>query len=271
MQTWHDQEVATVTTKADIKHTVAELGVETTDSIIVHTALSKFGFIPGGEASVVAALKESVGSGDIVMAAQTTDLSDPGAWQFPPATKSAVEKIRESMPPFSKETSPIHLLGKTPEYFRQLPDTLRSSHPLYSLCAWGRHAAQIVADQPFDFPFGYGSPLDHLYQLAGKVVLLGTDYESCTTLHFAESTIGRSVETECARVAVNGDAVWQDFKTVDLETYDDFNELGAQFEQAQPEAVQKKTLNGAEVSVIQIRELVDFARIYYRHKDNQVK
>ena len=59
----------------------------------MHTSLSAFGYIPGGEYEIVKMLKELVAQGNIIMAAQTNDLSDPSEWGEPPATVATQKNI----------------------------------------------------------------------------------------------------------------------------------------------------------------------------------
>ncbi|NRN79176.1 SPBc2 prophage-derived aminoglycoside N(3')-acetyltransferase-like protein YokD [Lactobacillus helveticus] len=129
--------IKTVMSAKKLKKILAE-HLKPTDSIEVHTSLSAFGYIPGGEQSVVKVLKEVVNQGNIIMAAQTADIGDPIDWEDPPATPEAEKEIIENMPAYDKEITPIHYIGKTPEYFRTSKDVKRSDHPLYSMCAWGK-------------------------------------------------------------------------------------------------------------------------------------
>lgn len=264
---WNQNTINAVMTPQQLERILVDLGVKKTDSCLVHTSLSSFGFIPGGEQSVVAALKTVLSQGDLVMPAQSADLSDPKTWEYPPAAVSVAERIKYSMPAFDPQTTPIHFIGKTPEYFRTLPGTCRSSHPLYSFCAWGKHAREICSQQPFDLPFGSGSPLDSLYQSKGKIIFLGTDYESCTALHLAESLVFVPTITEAAPVKENNRTVWKKFKNVALEKYDDFNQLGVVFEQQRPTAVTAVPIFNGEIKVILLKELVDFAIKYYQNKE----
>ncbi|MGY5339189.1 aminoglycoside N(3)-acetyltransferase [Levilactobacillus spicheri] len=267
---WTDHPITRVMTPAALQTTLAQLGIQPDDSLIVHTALSHFGFLPGGEASVVRVLKALVPQGNIVMAAQTADWSDPTTWEFPPADAAAAAQIRASMPPFDRDTTPVHFIGKTPEYFRTLPGTRRSNHPLCSMCAWGRDSARIVATPTFDLPFGKQGPLQKLYDLDAKIVQLGTDYESCTALHLADSTIGRPTHAEWAPILKDGRTEWVSYQDVELDPYDDFNELGARYQAAHPTTVRSVPIAGGTVTVQAMRPLIDFARDYYRRKDWKV-
>ena len=269
MSVWQNQPITAVVTAHELQDQLLALGLKETDSCLVHTALSRFGYIPGGEQTVVSVLKRVLRQGNIVMPAQTADYSDPAGWDNPPIVAAERQRVRENMPPFDRRLSPTHFIGKTPEYFRTLPGTVRSGHPLYSLCAWGQNSVEICETPTYDLPFGPNSPLQKLYALDGKVVMLGTDYESCTLLHLAESTIDRPRFTETAPVLKNDRTVWTSFQNVALEPYDDFNALGEHFEQAHPQAVSRMAVAPGTVTVIQARALVDFAREYYRQKDRR--
>ena len=48
--------IETVVTKNDLKEAFAKLGVKSTDSCMVHTAMSKFQYLPGGPKTIVRAL-----------------------------------------------------------------------------------------------------------------------------------------------------------------------------------------------------------------------
>lgn len=269
MAEWQKTPVTAVVTAAELRNQLLALGIRSTDSCLVHTALSQFGYIPGGEQTVVSVLKHVLSQGNIVMPAQTADYSDPRTWDTPAATASAAQRIYANMPPFDRQLSPVHFIGRTPEYFRTLPGTVRSNHPLYSMTAWGQNSVEICETTTLDLPFGVSGPLQKLYALNGKVVMLGTDYESCTVLHLAESIIDRPQHREIAPVAVGDRTEWRGFNNVPLEPYDDFNRVGARFEQAQPHLVRRLAVAPGTITVVPIRPLVDFARDYYHRKDQQ--
>jgi len=269
MATWNRRKITAVMTPQDLKEHLLALGLQPTDSCIVHTALSHFGYLPGGEQTVVRVLKDLLPQGNIVMPAQTADWSDPTTWEFPPADAAAARQIQATMPAFDRETTPVHFIGRTPEYFRTLPGTRRSNHPLVSMCAWGVDSAAICETTTYDLPFGAAGPLQKLYDRDAKIVALGTDYESCTALHLADSTIGRPTHTERAPILRDGQTIWVDYQDVELDAYDDFNLMGAQFEEANPQAVKWVSLDQGTIAVLPMRQLVDFARDYYRAKDRQ--
>lgn len=58
-------------------------------------------------------------------------------------------------------------------------------------------------------------------------------------LHYAESTIHRKTETCSAATNIDqdGKTIWTNYQNIDLDSYDDFNELGEAFEKEFPNEV----------------------------------
>lgn len=274
---WEQQTITTVTAGSQLYKALLSIGLQPTDSCIVHTRMSAFGFIPGGEQTVVSVLKKVLADGDIIMPAQSTDLSDPEGWEFPPVDPSLISSVHDALPAFDPDLTPVHGLGRIPEYFRALHNTRRSLHPLYSMAAWGKHADWICETRTYDMPFGEGSPLDKLYQLDGKVLFLGTGFDTCTAIHHAESTIGRPLIREAAPVGKTdpdqreASAEWITYGNVDLDKYDDFTVFGHHFMDTDPSAIRSIELNGARILTFPIRTLVSRAREYYRNKDREMQ
>lgn len=263
--------IETVVTKNDLKKAFNELGIKSTDSCMVHTAMSKFQYLPGGAETIVNALEETLVDGTLMMPSEVSTNCDPATWEYPPVRKDLIQIIRDSMPPYNPTTSATEGLGLTPEYFRNLPDVVRSTHPYLSIAIWGKNATEIAQQQPLNMPYGLNSPLDYLYQNNGKTIFLGTNYETCTMLHYAESTINRKIEIDLAATGIdeNGKTIWTKYKNVDLDSYDDFSELGKAFEAKYPNEFQSLKLSKGIIKVINLRSLIDFARKWFDQKDQK--
>lgn len=262
--------IETVTTQADFQRTLAGMGVKPTDAILVHSAMSKFYFIPGGPEAIVNALEKTVKDGTLMMPSEVSTNSDPAEWMYPPVREDLIQKVRDNMPPYNPQTTPSYI-GTVAEYFRTRPDVKRSGHPHIPISIWGKNAKEIAQRQPMDVPYGVDSPLDYLYQHDGKTVFLGTDYETCTIFHYAESTIGRPTEICSAPTGVeDGKTIWTKYQNIDMDSYDDFSELGAAFEKACPDGWKQQRLNNGLIKVINIRPLIDFARKWFQRKDQEV-
>ncbi|MBS1011933.1 AAC(3) family N-acetyltransferase [Levilactobacillus brevis] len=267
MTNWQEREITRVTTAIDLYDLFDRLGLRATDSCLVHTSLSAFGYIPGGGADVGDGAQNDLVSRQYCDAGPVGRLYRPTRMAVSPVRQDLQAKVMAGMPAYDRTLTPCHFIGITPEYFRTLPDTQRSGHPTCSMTAWGRNAAQICATPTLDLPFGAQGPLQKLYDLNAKVVCLGTDFETATANHLAESTIGRPVFEEQAPISVAGKPQWRSYQMVELEPYDDFNVMGAAFCQAHPEQVTQQPLGQHhQARALGMRALVDFAREYYRKK-----
>ena len=263
--------IETVVTKNDLEDAFDKLGVKRADVCMVHTAMSKFQYLPGGPETIVKALEETLSDGTLMMPSQVSTNCDPATWEYPPVRKDLIQVVRDNMPPYDPQTSATEGLGVTPEYFRNLADVVRSTHPYLPIAIWGKNATDIAVRQPLNMPYGINSPLDYLYKNNGKIIFLGTDYETCTMLHYAESTIHRKTETCSAATSIDqdGKTIWTDYQNVDLDSYDDFNELGETFEKKCPDEFKSQKLGKGIIKVINSRPLVDFARQWFDEKDHR--
>ena len=111
-------------TKDNFKNAFINAQIKATDKVMVHTALSKFYYVPGGPESVVHALEETINQGTIMMPSEVTTNCDPASWEYPPVRQDLIQIVRDNMPPYNPDTSLSEGLGITPEYFRNLPERL---------------------------------------------------------------------------------------------------------------------------------------------------
>lgn len=249
-------------TVASLAADLRSLGVGDGDVVIVHTAMSRLGWVAGGPQALVLALLDAVGAGTgrgtIVMPAHS-GLSDPARWSNPPVPAGWIPVIRAETPAFDPALTPTRAMGQTVDCFRSHPSTIRSNHPTVSFTANGPLASRIVDDHPLTPSLGEGSPLQRLYDLDAKVLLLGVDHGNNTSLHLAEHRAiwpGKHSYTEGVPVLVDGERRWVTYEDLELDE-DDFPAIGEAFaatglEQAGP--------IGAGVGRLSsVRAVVDFA------------
>ncbi|QLH83592.1 aminoglycoside N(3)-acetyltransferase [Halosimplex pelagicum] len=251
-------EPVTVSTLVD---DLRALGVEPGETLLVHASLSALGWVCGDAQAVVDALRRAVTeSGTLVMPAHTGQYTDPAVWSNPPVPDDWVETVREERPPFRPESTPTRGMGAVAECFRGYPDTVRSRHPTVSFAAWGAGAEAVVADHAYDEGLGEESPLAEVYDRDGRVLMLGTGYDTNTSIHLAEyrADFPKERTTGEAPVFEGGEAVRVEYEDVETDT-SDFEELGADFEDERPEAVTRGSIGDADARLVDQPALVDFA------------
>lgn len=252
------QKSAQPMTRVMISEQLRKMGLQKGMTVIVHGSMSKIGWISGGPVAVVQGLMDAITEeGTIVMPAHTADYSDPIHWENPPIPKDWIETVKASMPAFDKRFTPTCGMGIIPETFRNYPGVLRSNHPQVSFTAWGKHAKAIVEDHPLDYGLGDASPLAKVYDLGGKVLLLGVSNDSNTSLHLAEYRIGKRTEIEnTSPIQVGEENKWVVFKDIELDE-GDFNQIGTAMEEAGKVVIGH--IGQAESRLMDQRDAVDFA------------
>lgn len=247
-------------TTQSLKSDFKVLGVKQGDVLLVHSSLSKLGWTVGGPVSVIDALIGIIGEeGTLIMPSFSSGNTDPVEWQNPPVPKEWCSIIRESMPAFHVDKTPTRAMGTIAETFRKYPNVIRSSHPVSSFSVWGRYAENITKNHKLECDLGEESPLARIYELDGKVLLLGVTHSSNTSIHLAEyrgEYKEKHYNPNGSSMIVNGTRQWVQWKELNLIT-DDFEELGKEFE-AQKGVISKK-VGIADARLFSQRDLVDFA------------
>ncbi|GAA5503420.1 SPbeta prophage-derived aminoglycoside N(3')-acetyltransferase-like protein YokD [Deinococcus xinjiangensis] len=191
-------------TRASLAADLRALGVQAGDVLMVHASLSSLGWVAGGPVAVIQALQDAVTpKGTLIMPTFTLYLTDPAGWRRFAVPEAWWPTIRAEMPAFDPAVTPSRGMGRIAELFRTWPDARRSNHPHSSFAAWGKHAEAVTADHPLAFSLGEGSPLSRVYDLQGRVLLLGTEVNS--SLHLAEVRAGKQpVEQFSGPILVDG-------------------------------------------------------------------
>jgi aminoglycoside 3-N-acetyltransferase len=83
---------------------------------------------------------------------------------------------------------------------------------------WGKEAEYITSEQPWNYAFGLGSPLDRFLKLNGKILLLGCDHDNVTFLHYVEHIAdipAKRVARYQVPVEAEGRRVWREMEEFD--------------------------------------------------------
>jgi aminoglycoside 3-N-acetyltransferase len=163
--------------QAEIETALKELGITEGDIVLVHSSLSSLGYVVNGAQAVIDAFESVIGK--------------EGTLVFPTLTQKD----------FSRSYEIWHLdkpsdVGYLTEYFRKLPNVLRSDQATHSVAARGKHAYELTYEHSApkglrygifgETPFSKVSPWQKLYDKGGKVVFLGVTMRVNTFKHFME-------------------------------------------------------------------------------------
>jgi aminoglycoside 3-N-acetyltransferase-4 len=158
-----------VLSRDEVAGQLGALGVQKGGVLLVHTSFRAVRPIEGGPTGLIEALRAALGpEGTLVMPSWTGSDEEP----FDPATTPA---------------SPD--LGVVADTFWRLPGVVRSPH-LFAFAAAGPQAERVTSGPLPLPPHIPESPVGHVHQLDGQVLLLGVNHDADTTLHLAELLAG---------------------------------------------------------------------------------
>jgi aminoglycoside 3-N-acetyltransferase len=241
------------------------LGLKPDDVVIVHTSLSKLGFVIGGAVTVIQALREVVADGVIIMPTQTGDNSNPEEWKNPAVPSDWVPYIKAHTPAFDPDVTPSRGMGKVPELFRTLPGVKRTTHPMDSFAYMSKQPLNL--NQPLSPAFGDDSPLAYLVKQQGKVLLIGVGYDVCTLLHHAETKVPNAPRKEMqTSMLQGGQRAWVTYEDFDY-GMSDYNTLGYAYEKQQKPSIRR--IGKATIRLIDAASLVAFAIPYIETQINK--
>jgi aminoglycoside 3-N-acetyltransferase len=193
------------------------LGIRPGDVVMAHASVRAIGEVAGGPDEIHLALKDALtGEGTLVMYAGCPRYVDEvGRGNLSPSQEAG---ILEKLPPFDPDTArSARDHGILVEFLRTYPGSRINRH-VARFVAWGRQAGYLFSSQPWDYAFGHDSALDRFVALDGKIVLLGSDHDTVTFLHYAEH-IADIPEKRVARFRVpiveNGTRVWRSMEEFD--------------------------------------------------------
>lgn len=236
------------------------VGVHAGMVLMVHSSLSRLGWVAGGAQAVVAALLEAVGpEGTVMMPTHSGHLSDPAAWRHPPVPEHWWEPIRDETPAYDPALTPTSHMGAVVECFRHVPGLRRSLHPTVSAAAVGPDAHQLTQGHELAHGLGESSPQARLYELDGHILLLGVTHSNNTSLHLAERRAAppnSATTTKWSPVLADGRREWVAYSDL-VDDDGDFGQIGEAFVAT---GLQRTGQVGAgSAFLMRSRDVVDFA------------
>jgi aminoglycoside 3-N-acetyltransferase len=161
------------------------LGVAAGDLVMVHASLRAIGKVVGGPDEVHLAIKDAITpDGTLLMYTSCARHYDEvGRGNLTPFEE---REVLENLPAFDALTTrSAYDNGALVELFRTWPGSRVNDH-VARFVAWGKHTDILFSEQPWDFAFGHGSALERFTELDGKILLLGSDHDNVTYLHYPE-------------------------------------------------------------------------------------
>ena len=154
-----------------IEAALESLGPFPNDLLFVHSSLSACGFIKGGPATVIQALRSWIGNTSaLVMPTHT--------WSYPDVN---------GIVPVYDSTETSSLVGAITDHFWRQPGVIRSLHPSHSVAYSGPDGAAFCNGHELkETPCGRATPYERMVQSSSSVLMFGATLDAYTLFHTAE-------------------------------------------------------------------------------------
>ncbi|WP_189642324.1 AAC(3) family N-acetyltransferase [Deinococcus piscis] len=157
---------------AELDAGLAKLGLDGTQHVLAHASLRSFGRLEGGARTLVD-----------VLAARTATLAAP-AFTYATMLYRPTDPVHAR---FTRDRRVSRELGRLPQEMVERAAAQRSFHPTLSFVALGEQAEYVTRRQSLGQPYG---PVGALYELGGYSLMVGTDWDSNTAIHYGEYLAG---------------------------------------------------------------------------------
>ena len=198
------EESRPVVTHENIVDGLMSLGLADVQIVVVHSSLSAFGWVEGGERTVVAAVRAVVPT--VIAPAFTyaallpspPDRAVPFNADTPTATWGEFRRALDQTPPHRLDGPIDRNMGAIAAAVASEPDASRSPASICGFSGFGPRAPEILAHGTAEHPLAV---LEAAAEHGAWILLLGVGHEANTTIHVAENLEHRGGFTRYARVA----------------------------------------------------------------------
>ena len=234
---------------------------------MLHASVRAVGEVAGGPDQIHLALKQALTpEGTLMMYASCPSFYDEvGRGHLTPEQEREILEKLPAFDPFTARSDREN--GVLAEFLRTYPGS-RVNHHVARFVVWGRHADDLILEQPWNYAFGFGSPLDRFLNLDGKILLLGCDHDNVTFLHYAEHIAdipGKRVVRFQVPVEQGGSRVWREMEEFDTSERGVHPNWPERFFAQLVDAFLRTKMNrgfcvgSARSNLFSARELLDFA------------
>lgn len=155
-------------TKEQLIANLKRMGLEPTDSIMIHSSMKSIGQVDGGADTVLDAFVEYFSEGLVMLPTHTWAQMSESYSLFDPATEPAC-------------------VGILPNLFLKRKGVVRSLHPTHSIAAYGVGAADYIrGEENCTTPCTPGGCWDRLREINAKILLVGVTHIRNTFIHSVE-------------------------------------------------------------------------------------
>jgi len=172
--------------KLDLIKQLKNLGLQPGHMIFLHVSMRAVGRILGGPDELHQAIMECIApDGTLMMyVGCEPEYEAVGRGKF-----TAIEEteIHDNCPAFNPHMARARRdYGILAEFFRSWPGVISSQNPGARIAAIGDSANWLIANHAIHYGYGEQSPFAKLYDRCGKILLIGSDLDQVTMLHYAE-------------------------------------------------------------------------------------
>jgi len=239
-----------------------DLGVQTGDTLLVHSSYKSLGEVDGGPQTVIDALLAALGTdGTLIMPSFNFDFNKGKPWDV--------------------RSTPSQM-GILTEFVRKDPRAKRVFHPIYSFAIIGKHA-EMLGSLRYKSSYERNSVFGKLRDLDGKIMVIGLSYtNSMTFFHHIEQMEGvdyRFLKQFTGEVTdwdgtTKVDTFEMFVRNIDKGVITEVNPMGALMEKAG--VIKSKKIGEADVKLMKANEVYAFTAremrrdphlLYYIKKD----
>ena len=152
-------------TKQDLINDILAMGIQATDTVLIHTSMRAIGEVEGGADTVIDAFCECLSDGLFLVPTHT--------WAY----------VGRRAPVYDAGMT-VPCIGALPRVAAQRSDGFRSLHPTHSIWGHGKEAERFLAnEETAQTPCPPGYAWDRLADVGAKILLIGVGLDKNTFIH----------------------------------------------------------------------------------------
>lgn len=202
-----DTSQKSIQTKEECVRFLKRIGLLEGKVLLVHQAISSVWPLEDHAVTLIDALSEILGPQGTLCVINTVPSNQEPDFNIPKARKRRERILSLSLRTYRNSfQSPLFLAASAKEgrHF--------TVHPKYSLCCIGKYSKYFTDDQALNFPFGYESCFESMYELNADYLMIDTTLSQCEEIKlFANKSADSVIEVNGASVFSEGRNQWKQY------------------------------------------------------------